>query len=155
MSDYISRADAIRVAKEECEMGTFYDIPSKLEALPSADAVSRDVHVGIVNELVKRIEELKADSVKVVRCKDCRHAYFKDFDKYCPYMVGWLKPNQFCSHGELAEQTKAKEITDKDEEQRLAQHTQENVGLVLTDQAARCHLTGTVTGDGHRQVYIT
>ena len=41
-------------------------IDMAIEAL-SADAVSRDVHVGIVNELVKRIEELKADSVKVVR----------------------------------------------------------------------------------------
>ena len=38
--------------------------------------------------------------VQVVRCKDCRHAYFKDFDKYCPYMVSALKPDGYCSHGE-------------------------------------------------------
>ena len=124
MTDYISRADAIEVVCKLCVDGQTakvdgYFIPIRdalenvLKALPSADAVSRDVHVGIVNELVKRIEELKADSVKVVRCKDCRHRYT------CNKSVNYTKHDinsvcmgsfavDYCSHGERAEQTDEK-----------------------------------------------
>ena len=76
MTDYISRADAIEAVKntilKRFNLADWYEeilkcgveIEDTIKALPSADAVSRDVHAGIVNELVKRIEELKADSVK-------------------------------------------------------------------------------------------
>ncbi len=37
MSDLISRQAAIEAAKDELENGTFYDIPSKIESLPSAE----------------------------------------------------------------------------------------------------------------------
>ena len=65
-----------------------------LQAVPNCEKCA-------IKELWKETE--KEDLVSVVRCKDCRHAYFKDFDKYCRRMVGALKPNQFCSFGELAE----------------------------------------------------
>lgn len=51
-----------------------------------------------IKELWQETE--KENLVEVVRCKDCRHSYFKDFDKYCPYMVSALKPDGYCSHGE-------------------------------------------------------
>ena len=35
MSDLISRQDAIEIAENELDGGTFYDIPMKLEYLPS------------------------------------------------------------------------------------------------------------------------
>lgn len=41
MTEYIKRKDAYDVACAECEAGTFYDIPSKIMALPSADVVER------------------------------------------------------------------------------------------------------------------
>lgn len=41
-----------------------------------------------------------ADAVEVVRCGECRHKYMKDFDMFCPHMVGILKPNMHCSYGE-------------------------------------------------------
>lgn len=40
----------------------------------------------------------------LVRCKDCRHAYFKDFDGYCKHMVNILKPDGFCYRGERREE---------------------------------------------------
>lgn len=40
------------------------------------------------------------DGTEIVRCKDCKHLYFKDFFAYCPYMVGACKPDGFCNHGE-------------------------------------------------------
>ena len=46
------------------------------------------------------IEAPTIDAVEVVRCSECRHKYMKDFDMFCPYMVGILKPNMHCSCGE-------------------------------------------------------
>lgn len=40
------------------------------------------------------------DAVEVVRCRECKHKYMKDFDMFCPYMFGILKPNMHCSYGE-------------------------------------------------------
>ena len=134
MTDYISRADAIaefaewvKKANENGETPTWNDAVSLIGSLPSADAVSRDVHVGIVNELVKRIEELKADFVKVVRCKDCRHYtedVWKEFGgtpiivahQICDFWADGCKtdPNGYCSYGERAEQTDYK-LPDYDE----------------------------------------
>lgn len=37
---------------------------------------------------------------EIVRCKDCKHLYFKDFSAYCPYTVGACRPDGFCNHGE-------------------------------------------------------
>ena len=41
MVEYINREDAFDVACAECEDGTFYDIPSKIMAIPPADVVER------------------------------------------------------------------------------------------------------------------
>ena len=41
-----------------------------------------------------------ADVVEVVRCKDCKHLYFKDMSAYCPFKVSACRPNGFCSYGE-------------------------------------------------------
>lgn len=40
------------------------------------------------------------DAVEVVRCGECRHKYMKDFDMFCPHMVGIIKPNMYCSYAE-------------------------------------------------------
>ena len=47
--------------------------------------------------------EPSPDTVKVVRCKDCKHIFFKDLSAFCPYSVGPCKPNDFCSYGERKE----------------------------------------------------
>lgn len=49
---------------------------------------------------IMRITSLPSASVEVVRCGECRHKYMKDFDMFCPHMVGILKPNMHCSYGE-------------------------------------------------------
>ena len=43
------------------------------------------------------------DAVEVVRCGECKNKYMKDFDMFCPYMVGIIKPNMHCSYGERRE----------------------------------------------------
>ena len=121
-TDHISRADAIEaVCREICDTSrdkceTMADgncgIIQRLEALPSADAVNREIHVGIVNELVKRIEELKADSVKVVRCKDCRW-YENRYGEVCHnprygdghanYSPPYVDEEYWCKDGERRE----------------------------------------------------
>ena len=109
----MTREEAIYRLKNTAWLGTDEDreqteqaVDMAIEAL-SADTVSRDVHVGIVNELVKRIEELKADSVKVVRCKDCRYRFY-DEPNDC-YMCDRheygesFEDDDFCSWGERRE----------------------------------------------------
>ena len=108
MSDYISRADAIDAVRKVFNKGGG-DLAEAIMSVPSADSVSRDVHVGIVNELVKRIEELKADSVKVVRCKDCRHGWYDDDIEYYVYrhpkgLNEELYGVDYCSYGQTKEQ---------------------------------------------------
>ena len=106
MSDLISRADAIEAVRLETGklgMGLLGkgDILDIISSLPSADAVSRDVHVGIVNELVKRIEELKADAVqgewvyidnyyRVATCSRCHKVTM--FEKWGAH----TKPYNYC-----------------------------------------------------------
>lgn len=41
----------------------------------------------------------------MVRCKDCKNLYFKDFAGYCPYRVGPCNPDGFCEYGERRETT--------------------------------------------------
>ena len=51
------------------------------------------------------IEALEADTVEVVRCKDCKH--YKPFDKSkkfdCPQGLYAVFENDYCSHGERSE----------------------------------------------------
>lgn len=47
--------------------------------------------------------EPSTDTVEVVRCKDCKHLFFKDLSAFCPYSVGCCKPDDFCSYGERKE----------------------------------------------------
>ena len=52
------------------------------------------------------IETLQADTVEVVRCKDCKH--YKPFDKSkkfdCPQGLYAVFENDYCSHGERSEE---------------------------------------------------
>ncbi len=47
------------------------------------------------------IEALSADAVEVVRCKDCRHLYNKDF---CSFFGSPTDTMDYCSHREKREQ---------------------------------------------------
>lgn len=61
---------------------------------------------GEINEVIVKGEKYykpTIDAVEVVRCGECRHKYMKDFDMFCPYMVGIIKPNMHCSYGERRE----------------------------------------------------
>ena len=89
-----TRVDNPNYSESELDEAIFMAI----EAL-SADTVSREHHDMEIKELQHQIKD-QADMVSVVRCKDCRHAYFKDFDGYCPHMVNMLKPDGFCYRGE-------------------------------------------------------
>ena len=78
-----------------------------------------------ITESSNDVIESANDVIAVVRCKDCRHAHFKDFDKYCPYMVGALKPNQFCSHGERADKVSCSKCMHRDTcEDAYQEHSQ-------------------------------
>ena len=109
MSDYISRADAIEAVRKELVCDGRHEEHDKvcrfiadviLSALPSADAVNREIHVGIVNELTKRIEELKADAVHgewIIRengnkeCSLCGHERQDGWDYFCGYCGAKMK----------------------------------------------------------------
>ena len=90
MSDLISRQDAIEVAKEELDNGTFYDIPSKIEYLPSAQP-ERKKGKWIEKEVIHEVEASTAiDEWQSAKCSVCGkyHTtpylyYFDDFN-YCP-----------------------------------------------------------------------
>lgn len=58
------------------------------------DAITLD---GIIQALKKTPT---VDAVPVVRCKDCRYLYFKDFSAYCPHQVGPCWPDGYCIRGE-------------------------------------------------------
>ena len=124
----MTREEVIKILKEERwymsryseEYKEAYDIA--IEAL-QADAIEFDFNKHQPRVRNKVYDE--HDSVKVVRCKDCRHAHFKDFDKYCPYMVGALKPNQFCSHGERADKVSCSKCMHRDTcEDAYQEHSQ-------------------------------
>ena len=65
---------------------------------PIADAVIR-----IFPFMCSADDEAAPDTVEVVRCKDCKHLFFKDLSAFCPYSVGPCKPDDFCSYGERKE----------------------------------------------------
>lgn len=58
---------------------------------------------GIRDAIIEVYDAPTIDAVEVVRCGECRHKYMKDFDMFCPYMFGILKPNMHCSYGERRE----------------------------------------------------
>lgn len=45
------------------------------------------------------IEALSADTVEVVRCKDCHWRYMKGMDAYCPSRISPVLPDYFCNKG--------------------------------------------------------
>ena len=103
------RAIRVSTVKEHCYMkavGTH-----EIDKAPTIDAVSRGVLDQVRWERDIALEQLadyglslgeRADVVKVVRCKDCKHRKEKTCFHPCGGMwVGVeLKDNDFCSHGE-------------------------------------------------------
>ena len=60
---------------------------------------------GVTEALDMAIEALSADTVEVVRCKDCIHLYDVDGDHYeCDFMDARYDKNGFCHHGERIEE---------------------------------------------------
>ena len=77
------------------------------DLIPMMKYVTTDNEIGVFPILIgfdaikKVIDDAPTiDAVEVVRCGECRNKYMKDFDMFCPYMVGILKPNMHCSYGE-------------------------------------------------------
>lgn len=125
--DCISRQAAIDAAKEELDSGTFYDIPSKIESLPSAQPEST------ILKAIEKIKEVGCDEIifmpkhgmkawdengveytmtpsaqpEIIRCKDCKHYEFADNRafgmpvKYCDWF-GFedVDDYDFCSRAE-------------------------------------------------------
>lgn len=61
MSDLIDRQAAMDVAREELESGTYFDIPSKIEALPSAQPNPQSICNNLATDCISRqaaIDEL-------------------------------------------------------------------------------------------------
>ena len=133
--DYISRADAINaVVNMQDGSGQTYEFVREvmfaLKALPSADAVPQSEQYKKGFEDCKRAYEIElarsadavsrkdtvtlnspisiqAEMVAVVRCKDCKHAYYAD--NRVPHEKTWvcerfmneeITSNDFCSWGE-------------------------------------------------------
>ena len=75
---------------------------------PTVDAVSRDVFDQVMWERDVAIEQLKsygvsfgekADVVKVVRCKDCRHSDYIGHTLYCYECDRNTNEDGYCSEG--------------------------------------------------------
>lgn len=49
---------------------------------------------------LEQLREMHGEPMKVVRCKDCKHLYFKDFSGFCPHRVSACSPDGFCEYGE-------------------------------------------------------
>lgn len=116
MTDLISRADAIKTVIRMCApiCDNTNDVVKALSALPSADAVSREEYVNALNDLAVAWKKKLADSVAVVRCKDCRHYQEVGDTHYgiCyerPNVITSQKDEDYCSYGELAENAKLRE----------------------------------------------
>ena len=117
LTDYISIADAIEAVNMlDIFPPTKDAVARELMALPSADAVSREVYHNLVtasNDIDRALREYQeaeenGDFVKVVRCKDCRH---RVHDKerglyYCEmyYGQGDVSDENFCQWGERREE---------------------------------------------------
>lgn len=92
MAEYIKREDAYDVACAECEAGTFYDIPSKIEAIPAADVVPRENYESMEQTVFKLTEALAKrkhgkwkDTLQGWKCSACHKEqdYSVYFD-FCP-----------------------------------------------------------------------
>ena len=131
MSDLISRADAIEAVKQRLyqsamnNMSTimtadkiFADIADNrielwLNEVPSADTVSREDYEEVeaymdtlVDAFIEDGEEL-AESVNVVRCKDCVH-WKADNEVFelgfcCVFPQKWVAETFYCADGERRE----------------------------------------------------
>lgn len=97
-TDCISRQAAINAAKEELDNGTFYDIPSKIESLPSAQPVIR----GVIDESgrIEFIEKPERKRGKWMFSSDhaegiCTICQYKIYGR--PYQGNYLiVPYNFC-----------------------------------------------------------
>lgn len=69
---------------------TYKFVGLKLKDLPTKEKVQFSAEFWEVGE---------DNPTEIIRCKDCKHLYFKDFFAYCPYMVGVCNPDGFCNHG--------------------------------------------------------
>ena len=74
------------------------------------DALVNDIGNPIAEAVLKLFPFMRSaeaepspDVVKVVRCKKCKHLFFKDLSAFCPFSVGPCKPDGFCSYGERKE----------------------------------------------------
>lgn len=112
MNEYIKRADAINAFWEDSDIRTA-EVRATLKALPSADAVPFDIQLQSTREVLDQFAE---DRVKVVRCENCR--YFTHYADGCgvcsekDHILTYQNQNDFCSHGERAEQTEHKEANE-------------------------------------------
>lgn len=81
-SDCISKRAAIDAAIEELDSGTFFDIPSKLESLPSVQPERKKgewIHVGFMTE----------------ECSECHKQYHElEYGKFCPNCGADLRGEQ-------------------------------------------------------------
>lgn len=89
MSDLIDRQAAIDAAREELESGTYFDIPSKIEALPSAqpelhydewctDCKEYDQERHCCPRWNRVIRETLKDAQPEEDCDTCKHGYSGD-----------------------------------------------------------------------------
>lgn len=104
MNDLISKQDAIEVAREELESGTYFDIPSKIESLPSAhpepcgDMISKEYlkehieacwingrprHAPELNELLSWIDDVPFAQSEHAECLQNTKAVPDDRDMVC------------------------------------------------------------------------
>lgn len=107
MAEYIKREDAFDVACAECEAGTFYDIPSKIEAIPSADVVPRKDYESMertVDKLNKALAERKRGKwdeawldhqycgcrPRAIYCSNC-HIVSAFKTPFCPNCGAWME----------------------------------------------------------------
>ena len=97
----MDRGNTVLTAEQEWMANTMDDTMSKEKAADLLDNL-----IGMVDDtngnnyddaLRMGIEALKADAVKVVRCKDCYH-YDEESEK-CILNNSEMKPMDYCSYG--------------------------------------------------------
>lgn len=81
------------------ELETIIDNEPTIDAVPKEDYISME-------RTLARLQQGIADTVEVVRCKDCKH--YKPFDKSkkfdCTQGLYAVFENDYCSHGERSEE---------------------------------------------------
>lgn len=87
MSEYISKEELLEFVDAQ---GKAYIKSDLNEPMP----------IGMIINILKKINSLP--TVDLIRCYECKHLYFKDFNGYCSKMIGRHRPNDFCSLGERA-----------------------------------------------------